>query len=78
VQRQADALVRAGRADGQQTAGGQEACREILEPSRFLVIIVSGRDVAVRREKAAVFAAEMQAGNISRYSSTPNSCDSCP
>ena len=64
VQRQAHALVRAGRTDGQQTAGGQKARREILEPARFLIIIVSGRDVAVCREEAAVFAAEMQAGNI--------------
>ena len=47
VQRQAHALVRAGRTDGQQTAGGQKARREILEPARFLIIIVSGRDVAV-------------------------------
>ena len=64
VQRQAHALVRAGRTDGQQTAGGQKARREILEPARFLIIIVSRGDIAVCREEAAVFAAEMQAGNI--------------
>ena len=33
---------------------GQKARREILEPARFLIIIVSGRDVAVCREEAAV------------------------
>ena len=64
VQRQADALIRAGRADGEQTAGGQEARREVLEPAVFLVVVIGRGHVAVGREKAAVLPAEDEAGDI--------------
>ena len=64
VQRQADALIRAGRADGEQTAGSQEARREVLEPAVFLVVVIGRGHVAVGREKAAVLPAEDEAGDI--------------